>query len=291
MRKNSDNSARRGVLYRRDFCGMMVSVIRMKHNSMDQNGGFDPGSESADYAKYCDIYPFGMYEMLSRFGIGAAGQRILDLGSGPAILPLGMAYTRAQFVASDIAEDQIALGARITRDQGIFNIDFRVCAAEDTGFPDNSFEAVTAVQSFPYFDAERAAEEIHRILIPGGLFCIVTVDRMPPEEEAIAGLEALLKKYDPQGSMRNFGKYRYTLPAWMENRFEIATIHSFNVISCMTRETWLERIKDCRGACAEMPTETAAAFEEEYRRLLADRPEPLKIMHDIHIEIYRCDKA
>ena len=50
-------------------------------------------------------------------------------------------------------------------------IEFKVCSAEDTGFPDNAFDVVTAVQCFQYFDKVKAIKEIKRILKPNGVFC------------------------------------------------------------------------------------------------------------------------
>ena len=59
----------------------------MKLNDIDNGNEFDFGRTSDCYSKYRDIYPQSMYEKLIAFGIGKKGQRILDLGSGTAILP------------------------------------------------------------------------------------------------------------------------------------------------------------------------------------------------------------
>ena len=258
---------------------------------VDKGNDFDFGRTSQDYARYRDIYPASMYEKLIRFGIGHEGQRILDLGSGTAILPLNMATTGAHFVATDISENQIALGRQLVAERGVDNIEFRVCPAEDTGFPDNSFDAVTAVQCFPYFDAEKAAAEIRRVLKPRGLFCKIIMDWKPLEDDAIAEMEALVKQYNPSWSGCGFDKYRYTYPAWAEDRFEIDVIHSYDTELTFTREAWIGRIKSCRGIGASLPDEAIAAFEREYRAMLEQRPEQLTLKHQIHIEIYRSAKA
>lgn len=259
----------------------------MKRSDIDKGNEFDFGKTSADYARYRDIYPSSMYEKLIRFGIGRSGQRILDLGSGTAILPLNMAHTGAQFVATDISENQIAPGRQLAAERGIDGIGFRVCPAEDTGFDDNSFDAVTAVQCFPYFDAEKAAEEIRRILRPQGLFCKIIMDWKPLEDAVIADMEQLVKKYNPRWSGCGFKKYRYSYPAWAENRFEIDTIHSYDADLLFTKEAWIGRIKSCRGIGASLPEEKVTEFEREYRERLSDLPDPLCLKHQIHIEIYR----
>ena len=115
----------------------------MKLSYIDSGNEFDFGRTSDNYAKYRDIYPQSMYEKLIAFGIGKRGQRILDLGSGTAILPVNMYHTGAEFTATDISENQIAYGRKNASDRGMENIDFRVCSAEDTGFEDNSFSSET----------------------------------------------------------------------------------------------------------------------------------------------------
>lgn len=262
----------------------------MQRIDIDKGNEFDFGRTSEDYAKFRDIYPASMYEKLISFGIGHEGQRILDLGSGTAILPLNMAATGARFAAADISENQIALGRRLATERGVDGITFHVCPAEDTGFPDDSFDAVTAVQCFPYFDADKAAAEIRRVLKPGGLFGKIIMDWKPREDEAIAEMEAIVMRYNPAWSGCGFDKYRYRYPAWAEGRFDIETIHSYDAALRFTHEAWLGRVKSCRGIGASLPDDRIAAFEREYRALLARRPEPLVLQHQIHIEIYRSTK-
>lgn len=273
------------------ICDIMASGDIMKLNHIDQGGEFDFGRTSEDYARYRDVYPASMYEKLVQFGVGLSGQRVLDLGSGTAILPLNMRKYGARFVAADISENQIAFGRQLAAERGIDGIEFRVCPAEDTGFEDNSFDAVTAVQCFPYFDAEKAAAEIRRILKPHGLFCKIIMDWKPLEDEAIAEMEAAVRRYNPAWNGCGFDCFRYSYPAWAEGRFEIETVHSYNATLTFTREAWLGRVRSCRGVGASLPPEKIAAFEEEYRGLLEQRPDPLQLRHQIHIEIYRSTKA
>ena len=118
----------------------------MKLDFIDKGNSFDFGKVSDDYARYRDIYPKSMYEKLISFGVGKQGQRILDLGSGTAVLPINLSGTGARFFATDISENQVTYGRRIAEEKGINNICFKVCSAEETGFDDNSFDVVTAAQ-------------------------------------------------------------------------------------------------------------------------------------------------
>ena len=91
----------------------------MKLSHIDQSNEFDFGKTSRNYAAFRDIYPESMYEKLIELGIGKAGQQILDLGSGTAILPMNLYRTGAYFTATDIAQNQIAVGKALARQKGM----------------------------------------------------------------------------------------------------------------------------------------------------------------------------
>lgn len=259
----------------------------MKLSYIDKGNEFDFGRTSDDYAKYRDIYPESMYRKLISFGVGKNGQNILDLGSGTAVLPVNLAHTGARFTASDISENQILYGKQLAARRGIKNIEFRVCCAEDTGFEDSSFDVVTAVQCFHYFNAEKAADEIRRILKPNGIFCKIFMDWLPFEDEVIGEMEALVLKYNPEWSGAGFRKFEYSFPKWAENRFELEAVRSFDETIEFSKEAWIKRILTCRGVGASLSSQRVREFENEYRELLKKYDEPLALRHQIHIEVYK----
>ena len=262
----------------------------MKLEHIDKGNEFDFGRTSADYARFRDIYPQSMFEKLISFGIGKKGQMILDLGSGTAVLPINLSHTGAQFFSTDISENQTAHGERLVREKGLDNIRFRVCPAEDTGFDDGFFDAVTAVQCFHYFDTEKAAKEIHRVLKPGGKFAKIFMDFLPREDDVIAEMERTVLRYNPRWNGAGFEKYRYRYPAWAGGKFDIETIHSYNVTIPFTQEEWLGRIRTLRGVGASLTDEKIREFEEEYRAILSKYDDVLRLKHQIHLEIYRAVK-
>ncbi len=263
----------------------------MKLNSIDHNSDFDFGKTSGNYAKFRDIYPKSMYDKLIEMGIGKKDQRILDLGSGTAVLPINLYHTGAYFTATDIAENQILCGKALAEQKGMDRVAFKVCSAEDTGFEDNSFDAVTAVQCFPYFDAEKAAAEIFRVLKPHGLFCKILMDWLPREDDVIAEMIALVKRYHPAWNPEGFQETEFRFPRWAKNRFRSEAVVSYDVSLRFTKEAWLGRVLTCRGVGASLSAEKIAAFENEYRGMLEKYDEPLDLRHRIHIELYRSDKT
>ncbi len=258
----------------------------MKLNKIDNGNEFDFGRVSREYSKFRDIYPESMYEKLISLDIGKPGQEILDLGSGTAVLPINMSRTRAHFTATDISENQVNYGRQLVREKGIYNIDFKVCSAENTGFEGNSFDVVTAVQCFHYFNADKAADEISRILKPGGIFCKIFMDWLPYEDEVIGEMERLVLKYNPDWSGCGFREFKYEFPEWAKGKFEIETVYSYNTALEFTKEQWIGRIISCRGVGASLSQDKIRQFEAEYRGLLRKYSEPLKLLHQIHIEKY-----
>lgn len=259
----------------------------MRVSEIDGEQSFDFGKTSDNYAKYRDIYPKSMYEKLISMGIGKEGQRFLDLGSGTAVLPMNMYHTAAHFTATDISENQLACGKTLAEERGMSDISFKVCSAEDTGFVDNSFDAVTAVQCFLYFDAEKAASEIYRVLKPGGLFCKIFMDWLPCEDEVLAEMESTVLRYNPAWSGGGFREFHYSFPSWAEGRFSVEQVQSYDAALSFTRENWLGRVLSCRGIGASLPPEKIEEFKAEYGKMLEKYPEPLMLKHQIHMELYR----
>ena len=259
----------------------------MRLDFIDNNNEFDFGKTAESYARYRDIYPDSMYEKLIAFGIGKEGQNILDLGSGTAVLPINLYHTGARFTATDIAEEQITYGRKLAAEKGMDNIAFKVCSAEDTGFDDGTFDAVTAVQCFPYFDADKAAEEIYRVLKPHGLFCIIMMDWLPSEDKIIAEMIEAVQRYNPAWNPEGFNIPEYSFPDWARGRFENNQVESYDTDLIFTREMWLGRVLTCRGVGASLSAERIAQFEEKYRGILTKYDEPLRLKHHVHIELYR----
>lgn len=257
----------------------------MQITGIDGGGAFDFGKVSDAYAKYRDIYPDSLYKKLQSFGIGVPEQRILDLGSGTGVLPRRLYETGAQLTVTDIAEGQVETARRLAEEQGM-RMNFCVCSAEKLPFADGSFDAVTAVQCFRYFDTARAMPEIYRVLRPGGIFCRVDMEWLPKEDEIAAQTEALVLQYNPAWTGGGFPGFRYQFPEWAEGTFELDTVHCYCEAITFTLEAWRGRIYTCRGVGASLPPETAKRFDTALADVLAPYRE-LHILHQLQIEQYR----
>ena len=91
---------------------------------IDGGKGFDWGRTSEDYAKFRDIYPETFYQRLIEMGLCVKGQRVLDIGTGTGVLPRNLYKYGAEFIGSDISENQIMLARRLSEEaNGLFEVE------------------------------------------------------------------------------------------------------------------------------------------------------------------------
>ena len=254
----------------------------MNVQGVDSGNTFDFGRTSAMYAKYRDIYPAEMYEKLHALGVGKAGTRWLDLGTGTGVLPLNLYTYGAQIVGTDVSASQIAAAKAAAADKQA-EIEFRVSSAETLPFADGSFDCVTAAQCFWYFTRERAIAEIRRVLKPGGLFVKVylTYSLRDPIARRSYQLTKRLNSAWSSGSTGYRDVYDHPFP---EGRVEV-----FDCDLPFTRETWHGRMCACRGTMASMDAETFRVWDARHRRMLDKYPESFTVRHRLYLAAYHVD--
>ncbi len=65
-----------------------------RSEKIDHGRAFDWGRTSRDYATHRPGPPPSCYDMLARLGVGLAGQRVLDLGTGTGVLARAVGLNR-----------------------------------------------------------------------------------------------------------------------------------------------------------------------------------------------------
>ena len=84
------------------------------------------------------------------------------MGMGTGVIPRGMAQYGANIIATDISHNQINEAIELSK--GMENIKYKVIAAEDIDYEQNTFDSITACQCFWYFDSKIVVPKIKRIL-------------------------------------------------------------------------------------------------------------------------------
>ena len=238
---------------------------------------FDWGKTSDDYAKYRDIYPAEFYERLNSFGIGTAGQRVLDLGTGTGVLPRNMLRFGGKWTGSDISGGQIEQAKKLADGT---DIEFICAAAEDIDLPDGSFDAVTACQCFWYFDAKTLVPTLDRLLVSGGKLAVMEMAWLPFDDELAGECEKLILKYNPNWTGCSYTRREVHIPSEVLERFDIVKREGFDVNVPFTRQSWHGRLKACRGTAVSMTPEQLAEWERDDMALLESKaPEQFSILH------------
>ncbi len=253
--------------------------MEIRNSKIDFGKAFDWGKTSLDYAKYRDIYPDVFYEKIAARNLCIKGQTVLDLGTGTGVLPRNMYRYGAEWIGTDISENQIAQAQRMA-DELRQTIQYRTVAAEDIDFPDNSFDVITACQCFWYFDQERVTPKLARMLKMDGKLLLLYMAWLPYEDD-IAGLsEKLVLEYNPTWSGAGEYKHPIVVPDGMNDFFEILFQEEYEVELPFTRETWNGRMKACRGVGASLSAEQLEKWEKEHICLLKKiAPEHFLVKH------------
>jgi ubiquinone/menaquinone biosynthesis C-methylase UbiE len=100
------------------------------------------------------------------------GERVLDVATGTGVAAF-MAAERVgdsgEVVATDISQKMVDSTRAEAEQRGVTNMRFERVDAEELGYPDGSFDAAMCVLGLMYpADPQRAIEQMHRVLKPGG---------------------------------------------------------------------------------------------------------------------------
>jgi SAM-dependent methyltransferase len=238
----------------------------------------DFGRTASDYAAYRTGFPPELFSRLAAMGVGLPGQRVVDLGSGTGALAHGFADAGCVVTGVDIAPELLAEARRRNQD-----VTYRVAPAEDTGLPGRSWDVVSAGQCWHWFDSQKAAAEVRRLLVPGGLVTICYRDYIVRPGNVCDVSEKLVLAHNPGWPMAGGAGIH---PEWTVD-LDAAGFHdletfSFDIEAPFTHEAWRGRMRTCNGVGATLPDDAVAAYDADLAAALRERfPEPLAVPHRI----------
>ncbi len=257
------------------------------NREIDGGKAFDWGRTSSDYAKFRDIYPPVFFGKIAERGLCVSGQKVLDLGTGTGVVPRNMYKYGAEWVGSDISENQIAQ-AKLLADRDGMNIEYVVSSAEDIDFPDGSFDVITACQCFFYFNYDVVIPKLARLLKDGGRLVILFMAWVPADDTVAQASEDLVLKYNPDWSGAGYERAPVFVPDIAEKYFSIEARDEYDIRVPFTRESWHGRMKACRGVGASMSEQEIALWEADHIKMLSSTPsDNLEILHHAATAILR----
>jgi SAM-dependent methyltransferase len=241
----------------------------------------DFGRTARDYAQHRPGFPPAFFDHVKGFGIGVAGQRHLDLGTGTGTLACGFAERGCQVVGLDPSPEMLAHAKKAADDAGL-SVRWMRGWAEATGLLDGEFDIVCAGQCWHWFDRRRAAAEALRLLRGGGRLLIAYFSYLPVADTSGAATEEIVLRYNPSWKWAGHdGRHSEFVEELRDAGLRHPTTFEFVLPITFTHEAWRGRIRACNGVLT-LPAERIAAFDADLARLLAERfPEPQVIEHRI----------
>jgi SAM-dependent methyltransferase len=233
----------------------------------------DFGRTHEDYAAFRTPFDPRLIERLGRFGIGAPGQRILEVGGGTGLLAAALEATGAAVVLSDMSHDLLRRASQPHRVTAM---------AEALPFDRNTFDVVAAAQCWHWFNRRKAPPEIHRVLRPGGRIAVVYQTYIPLPGSVAHASEALILAHRPGWRHANStGLNGQVLRDLQISGFGGMETFSFDTEVAFTRQGWNGFLRTTSPLGASMGPQQLAEFDRQHQAMLGDYPEPLKIPHRI----------
>ncbi|MEM9243041.1 MAG: class I SAM-dependent methyltransferase [Pseudomonadota bacterium] len=257
--------------------------------TIDPGSSIDWGNTSDDYAKFRPGPPLSFYHKLKALDVGLPGQKILDLGTGTGVLARQFASQGCHVTGTDIAAVQINMAQKLAAEQGL-NIDFKVMAAEDSDFPDHSFDVITANQCHLYFDHEKLFPKIKRILKEDGLFMVSHFSWLPLLDKIAEATEQLILKHNPNWTGHSYAGNIPPINVIFQSDFKLKGYFYYDQAIEFSRASWRGRIRASRGIAASLTAEAVKKFDAELDQLLSEiAPETFAVLHrlDAHIMIIK----
>ncbi len=126
------------------------------------------------------------------------GMRLLDCGSGPGSITVGLAEVVApgEVVGIDLEPGQVARARALAERAGVSNVRFEVGSVYELPFPDASFDAAFEANLLEHVrEPLRALREMRRVLRPGGVIGVRDPDN---STQRFVGLGPAYAEYYPK---------------------------------------------------------------------------------------------
>jgi SAM-dependent methyltransferase len=243
----------------------------------------DFGRTASDYSRHRSGFPPDFFARVAPWGVGIAGQDLLDVGTGTGTLARGFAMRGCRVTGLDPSVELIEEARELDRENGVA-ITYVQARAENTGMPDKSYDVITAGQCWHWFQRDAAASEARRLLRGNGVLLIAHFDWLPLAGSVVEATEALILEHNPHwkfaGGNGIYGRWFADLST---AGFRGLQSLSFDIDQPYGHEAWRGRIRASAGVAASLDAAEVARFDAAHAALLAEKfpADPLRVPHRV----------
>jgi SAM-dependent methyltransferase len=213
------------------------------------------GAQAAAYERGRPSYPPEAVSWLLASDTGVPVRDVLDLGAGTGKLTSRLVERGLNVVAVDpLAELLEVLQTTLPDTPALLG------TAEQIPLPDNSIDAVLVAQAWHWFDPDRAATEIARVLRPGGRLGLLWNVR----DERLGWVKDFGRIIGPEHDWAN-------KPIVVPEPFTDVHTHYVEWTNYITREALIDYVAS-RSYCIASPADVRTRTLDDVRQLLATHP-------------------
>ncbi|KRF67461.1 methyltransferase type 11 [Bacillus sp. Soil768D1] len=209
------------------------------------------GKVAKDYAKWRNDLPGELIESLKIRGINFANVPVADLGSGTGVLSRALFKERAKVVGVEPSKELIEEAHNIDRQENS-RIKYVNQYSEDTTLESDTFDFVTVLRAWHWFDREAALNEIKRIIKENGTL-IVMDSGFIYKSNVIKETLQIIKRHMPDGKLTSAGskanvqQFINGFPVewfkeWQEHQFDLTDTYKFYYDVTFKNEEWCGRV-------------------------------------------------
>lgn len=228
------------------------------------------GNVAKSYARFRNDLPVELLESLKLRGIIFNNKKVVDLGSGTGVLSRALLKEEAFVIGVEPSAELIQEAKEIDKKEGC-RIKYVNAYSEAT------YDFITALRAWHWFDSEKTLTEIKRILKDNGSLIVMDSGFISKSKVIVDTLD-IIKKHMPNGKLKSAGSKANSMQLinsfpvewfkeWQEHQFDLQETYKFNYSVNFTNEEWYGRVSSLSWLSVFDENERNNILDEIYMHL------------------------